>query len=84
MATKNDLIKAITKEINYLSKEDASEIVNLVLEYLTLALAQHDRIEIRGFGSFSVRSRKYADSNKRYNTVYYRMAKNVIDVMSNN
>ncbi|WPY00177.1 HU family DNA-binding protein [Candidatus Trichorickettsia mobilis] len=79
MATKNDLIEALSKEISYLSKEDSSEVVNLVLEYLTEMLVQHNKIEIRGFGSFSIRSRKYANSNKLYNTVYYRMAKNVMD-----
>ena len=38
MATKNDLIEALSKVISYLSKEDSSEVVNLVLEYLTTSI----------------------------------------------
>ena len=54
MATENDLIEALSKKISYLSKEDSSEVVNLVLEYLTTTLVQHNRVDIRGFFGLAV------------------------------
>ena len=51
---KSDLIDAIsTKE--KLSGKNASDIVNLIFNGFTDALKKGGRIEIRGFGSFSVR-----------------------------
>ena len=51
---KSDLIDALsTKEI--LTEKNASEIINMVLDGFTDALKKGGRIEIRGFGSFSVR-----------------------------
>lgn len=76
MALKNNLIKAINKQINYLSREDAESSVNVVIDYLKDQLAKENRIEIRGFGSFSIRKRKKVGSDDEfYNTVYFRMAK---------
>ena len=51
---KSDLIDALsTKE--KLTEKNASEIINLVFDGFTDALKRGGRIEIRGFGSFSVR-----------------------------
>jgi len=51
---KSDLIDAIsTKE--KLSGKNVSDIVNLIFNGFTDALKKGGRIEIRGFGSFSVR-----------------------------
>ena len=52
--TKSDLIKLLTAK-NNLKKEHAEEIVDLVFNGFTNALKNGGRIEIRGFGSFSVR-----------------------------
>ena len=41
-----------------LTIKDIESIVNVVFDKLTNALAAGDRIEIRGFGAFSVRTRK--------------------------
>jgi integration host factor subunit beta len=72
MATKNDLMQVTLKQIDYLPEEDVRDTVNAIIECLASELEQGNNIEIRGFGSFSVRKRKYAGSNKNYNTVYYR------------
>lgn len=51
---KSDLITTLsTKET--LSEKNASEIVNMVFNGFTAALKNGGRIEIRGFGSFTVR-----------------------------
>ena len=51
---KSDLIDAISRKEN-LTDKNASEIVNLIFDGFTDALKKGGRIEIRGFGSFSVR-----------------------------
>ena len=51
---KSDLINAISAEEN-LSEKNASEIVNVVFDGFTDTLKNGGRIEIRGFGSFTVR-----------------------------
>jgi len=42
---------------NYLSFSEAELLVNKVFDELGTALTEERRIEIRGFGSFSIRSR---------------------------
>ena len=51
---KSDLIDALSEKEN-LTHKNASEIVNLVFDGFTDTLKKGGRIEIRGFGSFSVR-----------------------------
>jgi len=77
MATKIDLINKIHTELNYLSREDVADSINLILDYLNTSLKEQKRIEIRNFGNFSIRMRKFPKSNKFYNTIYYRMPKNL-------
>ena len=54
---KSDLINAISTKEN-LSDKNTSEIVNLVFDGFTDTLKKSGRIEIRGFGSFTVRKYK--------------------------
>lgn len=72
MARKSDLVDKISKELNYLSKEDIKDSIDLVFDYLQSSLAEQNRIEIRGFGSFSIRKRKFPNSKRSYKTIYYR------------
>ena len=51
---KSDLIYALSTKEN-LTEKNASEIVNMVFDGFTDALKKGGRIEIRGFGSFTVR-----------------------------
>ena len=55
--TKADLIEAVASE-NELSKRQAGEIVDLILEEIKTALQKGDRVALTPFGSFVVRARK--------------------------
>ncbi len=52
--TKSELIKQVAQGAN-LTKERAELVVSTVFDSMTEALQQGDSIEIRGFGSFTVR-----------------------------
>jgi integration host factor subunit beta len=54
---KSDLIDALAEKYNLTGKQ-ATEIVDLVFDGFTDALKNGGRIEIRGFGSFTVRKYK--------------------------
>ena len=51
---KSELIEALAHKQN-LTTTDASRIVNTILESMIETLGKGDNIEIRGFGSFSIR-----------------------------
>jgi len=55
--TKSELIERLTKQQPHLEGQDVELAVNAVLRRMTEALAAGARIEIRGFGSFSLRFR---------------------------
>jgi integration host factor subunit beta len=62
---KSDLIYALSTKEN-LPDKIASEIVNLVFDGFTHILMEGGRIELRGFGSFSVRKyRAYTGRNPK-------------------
>ena len=52
--TRKDLINALTQRDIQLPKEDIEAAVKALLDHMTEALEQGDRIEIRGFGGFSL------------------------------
>ena len=55
---RSELITKLAEENPDLRPEDLEKIVSIVLDEITEALARGDRIELRGFGAFSVRQRK--------------------------
>ena len=55
--TKSDLIKRLAEANPHLYIRDIERIVSTVFEQISAALARGDRVELRGFGAFSVRSR---------------------------
>ncbi len=55
--TKSELIERIADLQDQLSVKDVELAVKLLLEYMSDALANGERIEIRGFGSFSLHYR---------------------------
>ena len=55
--TKSELIDLIAKEQNHLAYRDVELAVKCMLEQMSQALSSGDRIEIRGFGSFSLHYR---------------------------
>lgn len=56
--TKSGLIEAVAARMPHLAQRDLEVVVNTMFDAMTHALAMGDRIEIRGFGSFSVRHRR--------------------------
>lgn len=56
--TKRELIEKLADQVKDLSLKDSEIIVNTIFDAMTEALASGDRIEIRGFGSFQVKSRR--------------------------
>jgi integration host factor subunit beta len=55
--TKSDLIERLTSKHFQLSVKDVEDSVKETLNLMTNSLAQGDRIEVRGFGSFSLHYR---------------------------
>jgi len=59
--TKHELIDEVARLYPRYSRRDAEVIVNAVFDSMADALHQGNRIEIRGFGSFVVKSRDARD-----------------------
>ena len=58
MKNKSDLIRKISNRANLLNKKDTENGITQILSYITESLSKGKRIEIGGFGSLSLRSRK--------------------------
>ena len=54
---KSELIQKIATANPHLYQRDIERIVNVILEEIISALTRDDRVELRGFGAFSVRHR---------------------------
>ena len=54
---KSELIQKIADKKDPLSKNDIEESVNSILQFISESLHISDRVEIRNFGTFSVRYR---------------------------
>jgi len=55
--TKAELIDQISKRNVHMNQKEAEVVVNQIFDSMMDALVKGERIEIRGFGSFSVKSR---------------------------
>ena len=56
--TKSELIDRIAGKQTQLSSKDVELAVKAVIEYMSQVLSEGERIEIRGFGSFSLHFRE--------------------------
>ena len=54
---KSELIQKLAEENPHLFQRDIENIVNAILDQIGDAMARGDRVELRGFGAFSVKSR---------------------------
>jgi integration host factor subunit beta len=54
---KSELVQRIAKRNPHLYLRDVEKIVNAILDEITGALSRGDRVELRGFGAFSVKHR---------------------------
>ena len=55
--TKSELIEKISAEQTQLSAKDVELAVKMIMDHMADALSHGERIEIRGFGSFSLHYR---------------------------
>jgi integration host factor subunit beta len=55
---KSELIKRIASQNSHLFERDIEKIVNVILDEMVEALRRGDRVELRGFGAFSVKLRE--------------------------
>lgn len=54
---RSELIQKIADENPHLYQRDVERIVNTIFDEVTGAMARGDRVELRGFGAFSVKQR---------------------------
>lgn len=54
---KSELVQIIANRNPHLFLRDVENIVNAIFEEITEALAEGNRVELRGFGAFSVKNR---------------------------
>ncbi|MFC7703187.1 integration host factor subunit beta [Plastorhodobacter daqingensis] len=54
---RSELIQKIAEENPHLYQRDVERIVNTIFEEIIEAMARGDRVELRGFGAFSVKKR---------------------------
>ena len=60
--TRSDIESSLKKEFPGLSKNEISEAINIIIESISETVALDDKVEIRGFGTFSkklIRPRKF-------------------------
>ncbi len=55
--TKSELIARLAASNPHLYQRDVERIVTTIIEEISTALARGDRVELRGFGAFSVKQR---------------------------
>ena len=54
---KSELVQKIAEANPHLYQRDVEHIVDAIFDEITTALARGDRVELRGFGAFSTKSR---------------------------
>jgi len=54
---RSELIQKISDENPHLYQRDVERIVNTIFDEIITAMSQGDRVELRGFGAFSVKKR---------------------------
>ncbi|MEE2704920.1 MAG: integration host factor subunit beta [Pseudomonadota bacterium] len=56
--TRSELILKISQKNPHLFNRDIEEVVNAIFVEISQALSRGDRIELRGFGAFSIKHRR--------------------------
>ncbi len=74
---KSDLVNNISNKFDSFTEDDIEKSVNSILELISKSLSQNQRVEIRNFGTFSIRSReKRLSRNPKTGTTVLVEAKN--------
>jgi integration host factor beta subunit len=55
--TKSELVEKIMEANGILSRKESELVVNIIFDSMADALKAGDKVEIRGFGSFTIRER---------------------------
>ncbi len=56
--TKSELVEKIAEANKLLTRKESEMVVNIVFDSMCEALKQGEKVEIRGFGSFTIRERE--------------------------
>jgi integration host factor subunit beta len=54
---RSELIQKLAEDNPHLYQRDVERIVNTIFEEITAAMSRGERVELRGFGAFSVKKR---------------------------
>ena len=54
---KSELVQRISLTSPHLYERDVEKVVNAILDEITAAMARGDRVELRGFGTFGIKTR---------------------------
>ena len=91
--TKSELIQRLSKRYPYLYQRDVERLVNTVLESISQTLVEGGRVELRGFGAFSIRKREARKARNPKNgaevfigerhTIYFRTGKELRERINN-
>ena len=54
---KSDLINNLSKKLYLFKEDDVEKSVNIIIELISDSLSRNKRVEVRNFGTFSVRTR---------------------------
>ena len=55
--TKSELVQRLAEKNPHLYQRDVERIVSTIFDEISTALARGDRVELRGFGAFSIKAR---------------------------
>ena len=90
---KSDLVNNISKKSDSFTEDDIEKSVNSILELISQSLTKKQRVEIRNFGTFSIRSREERLSRnpktgtsvlvEAKNHPYFRASKNLKQSLNN-
>ena len=74
---KSDLLRKLKEKRDIFPEEDLESSINLILHFISGTLQEANRVEIRNFGTFSVRKRaKHLSRNPKTGTSVYVESKN--------
>jgi integration host factor beta subunit len=65
--TKSELIDRIAEANGFLNRKESELVVNIIFDSMSDALKEGDKVEIRGFGSFTVREREAREARNPKN-----------------
>tara|TARA_B100000401_G_scaffold140544_1_gene93335 strand:+ start:208 stop:486 length:279 start_codon:yes stop_codon:yes gene_type:complete len=90
---KSDLVNNISVKSDLFTEDDIEKLVNSILDLISESLRKNQRVEVRNFGTFSIRSReKRLSRNPKTGTSvlveakkhpYFRASKNLKQSLNN-